>query len=288
MAAKIPVMKFGGVTLQGINRFGPDEERLLDECHRQRNLNDIYRLLAQRRNMARAHRLEEVAEDFIKPLCSGDCTPVVVVSAFDWATDKLDQLAASLSSDPDPREYARLMMSGELRANAALAIALVEAGFYARSMTGREAGIVTDKRHVGALVERVESGHVKSLLERRIVPVVAGFQGYYWDDEEKRDEVSILGRGGSNLTAVALADALEQGECTMFSNVDGIYDKDPNKHDDAQKLEEIRASELLEWDPFPQVIQKEAVVYAVERGVDIWIRDGFDVNKPGTLIKCRE
>jgi len=284
----IPVMKFGGVTLQGLHRFGPDEERLLDECHRQRNLNDMYRLLAQRRNLARAQRLQEVAEDFVKPLCSEDCTPVVVVSAFDWATDKLAELAASLSPDPDPREYARLLMSGELRANAALAIALDEAGFAARSLTGREAGIITDKRHVKALVERVEIGHVRSLLDRQIVPVVAGFQGYYWDDAEQRDEVSILGRGGSNLTAVALADALNQTECTMFSNVDGIYTKDPNKYDDAVKLSEITATELFSWDPFPQVIQKEAVQYAVERGVDIWIRDGFDPNKPGTLIKCRE
>jgi aspartate kinase len=287
MSVKIPVMKFGGVTLQGINRFGPDEERLVDECHRQRNLTDMYRLLAQRRNLARAHRLEEVADDFIRPLCSVDCTPVVVVSAFDWATDKLEQLAASLSSDPDPREYARLLMSGELRANAALAIALVESGFKARSLTGREAGIVTDKRHVGALVERCEIGYVKNLLDRQIVPVVAGFQGYYWDDAEQKDEVSILGRGGSNLTAVALADALDQPECIMFTNVDGIYDKDPNKYADAVKLSEITADELLTWDPFPQVIQKEAVLYAVERGVDIWIRDGFDPNKPGTLIKCR-
>jgi aspartate kinase len=288
MSVSIPVMKFGGVTLQGINRFGPDEERLLDECHRQRNLTDMYRLLAQRRNLARAHRLEEVADDFIKPLCSVDCTPVVVVSAFDWATDKLEQLAASLSSDPDPREYARLLMSGELRANAALAIALVESGFKARSLTGREAGIVTDKRHEGALVERCEIGHVKNLLERQIVPVVAGFQGYYWDDAEQRDEVSILGRGGSNLTAVALADALDQPEFIMFTNVDGIYDKDPNKYADASKISEIGADELLTWDPFPQVIQKEAVEYAVQRGVDIWIRDGFDANKPGTLIRCRQ
>lgn len=284
----IPVMKFGGVTMQGLNRFGPDEERLLDECHRQRNLNDMYRLLAQRRNMARAQRLQEVAQDFIKPLCSGGCTPVVVVSAFDWATDKLAELAACLSPDPDPREYARLLMSGELRANAALAIALDEAGFQARSLTGREAGIVTDKRHVQALVEKVEIEHVASLLTRNIVPVVAGFQGYYWDDTEQRDEASILGRGGSNLTAVALADALDQTECTMFTNVDGIYDKDPNKYDDAVKLDAVTASELFTWDPFPQVIQKEAVEYAVERGVDIWIRDGFDPQKPGTLIQCRE
>ena len=74
----------------------------------------------------------------------------------------------------------------------------------------------------------------------------------------------------------------------MFSNVDGIYDKDPNSYADAVKLEAITASELLSWDPFPQVIQKEAVLYAVERGVDIWIRDGFDPSKPGTLIQCRQ
>jgi len=288
MATTIPVMKFGGVTLQGINRFGPDEGRLLDEVLRQENLNDMYRLLAQRRNLARVQRLREVAEEFVLPWCANGTTPVVVVSAFDWATVKLEQLAAALAADPDPREYARLLMSGELRANAALAIALVAEGHAARSLTGREAGIVTDKRHVGALVERVEIGHVNSLLERQIVPVVAGFQGYYWDEREQRDEVSILGRGGSNLTAVALADALEQTECTMFSNVDGIYTKDPNTCDDAEKLSEIAADELLSWNPFPQVIQKEAVLYACERGVDIWIRDGFDVHKPGTLIHCRQ
>lgn len=284
----VSVMKFGGVTLQGINRFGPDEDRLFDECLRQESLNDMYRLLAGRRNLARAQRLHEVVQDFILPLCDNGYIPVLVVSAFDWATDKLEQLAASLSPNPDPREYARLLMSGELRANAALAIALVEAGRAARSLTGREAGIMTDPRPVGALVERVEGEHLKSLIDRNIIPVVAGFQGYYLNREENRDEVSILGRGGSNLTAVALADALGETECTMFTNVDGIYDKDPNKHEDAVKLDEITASELLTWSPFPQVIQKEAVQYACARGVDIWIRDGFDPNKPGTLIRCRE
>lgn len=287
MSAPIPVMKFGGVTLQGINRFGPDEESLIDEVRQQDTLNDMYRLMASRRNLARAQRLEDVAREFVLPRCKDGAVPVVVVSAFDWATDKLEQLAAALSPNPDPREYARLLMSGELRANAALAIALEEAGMDARSMTGREAGIVTDKRHVGALVAHVEIDHVKSLLDRGIIPIVAGFQGYYRDDTEARDEVSILGRGGSNLTAVALADALGQTECTMFTNVDGIYDKDPNRHSDAVKLDEIAAEELFKWKPFPQVIQKEAVVYACERGVDIWICDGFDNSIPGTLIRCR-
>lgn len=288
MAASIPVMKFGGVTLQGLKRFGPDEERLLDECRRQGSPNDVYRMLAQRRNMARAQRLREVVRDMILPLYQQGEYPVIVASAFDWATDKLEQLAAHFSSSPHPREYARLLMSGELRATAALSMCLEDCGCKARSLTGREAGIVTNKRPVDALIERVDIGYVRELLDRKIVPVVAGFQGYYWDDAEERNEVSILGRGGSNLTAVALADALDQSSCIMFTNVDGVYDKDPNTNSDAVKLETIKASELLTWDPFPQVIQKEAVLYAVQCGIDIWIRASFNPEIPGTLILAQE
>lgn len=288
MAVKFPVMKFGGLTLQGRSRFGPDEDSLLEECRRQEDLNGIYRLLAHRRNLARSQRLREVAQQFVIPAVQRGELPVVVVSAFDWTTDKLEQLAAYLASNPDQREYARLLMSGELRANAALALTLWDCGCEARSMTGREAGIVTDKRFVQAQVEREEIAHVREILDRGIVPIVAGFQGYFYDDTTRRDEVSILGRGGSNLTAVALAAALGQTECTMFSDVDGIYDKDPRRFDDAKKLEEVTASELFTWDPFPQVIQKEALQYAVKRQVDIWIHSGFLPDTRGTLIRCRE
>jgi aspartate kinase len=284
---EIPVLKFGGLTLQGLRRFGPDEERLLENCRQQETLNEIYRLLAERRNIARAQRLHQIARQFITPICEQGITPVVVVSAFDWATDKLSQLAACISPDPSPREYARLLMSGELRANAALSITLEALGFAARSLTGREAGIVTDTGPVDGVICRIHKGHVLELLERKIVPVVAGFQGYYYDSNEQRDEVSILGRGGSNLTAVALAHALKQPDCVMLSNVDGVYDKDPNSFDDAKKVDEITAEELLTWDPFPDVIQREAVEYAVEHGVNIWIRSGFDSTLPGTLIVCK-
>ena len=102
-----------------------------------------------------------------------------------------------------------------------------------------------------------------------------------------RDEVSILGRGGSNLTAVALADAIEETSCTMFTDVTGVFDSDPAQNPDARQLDEVDAQELLTWDPFPQVIQREAVEYACERGVDIWIRSAFEPEAPGTLIKCR-
>jgi len=236
-----PVLKFGGTSLQGKARFGAHEDRLLEQCRALREVNDIYRLLAQRRNSARAHRLHEVARDFILPWRDNGLVPVVVVSAFDWATDKLDQLAAAIAAEPPPREYARLLMSGELRANTALAMTLEEHGCAARSLTGREAGVVTKGGPVEALIDHVESEHVRELLASQIVPVVAGFQGYYFDEETGRDEVSILGRGGSNLTAVALADALEQSECTMFTDVDGVYDCDPAENDDARKLDRVDA-----------------------------------------------
>lgn len=285
---RTPVLKFGGLTLQGQQRYGPDEERLLEECRRQNSVNDIYRLLAQRRNIARAQRLHQVAREFILPLRRQGMVPVVVVSAFDWATDKLEQLAAALSANPAPREYARLLMSGELRANSSLAIVLEDLGCRARSMTGREAGLVTTATPIGALVDTVNKAYLLDLVEMEIVPVVAGFQGYYYDKETGRDETSILGRGGSNLTAVALAAALGEEEATMFTDVDGVYDKDPRAHADAVKLSQVRASELLTWEPFPQVIQKEAVQYAVEQGVNIWIRSGVQAEVPGTLIICRE
>ncbi|MGC9319269.1 MAG: hypothetical protein ACP5KN_14650 [Armatimonadota bacterium] len=286
MMATIPVMKFGGISMQGKNRFGPDEDRLLEECRRLREVNEIYRLLAQRRNAARARRLAQVARDFILPLTRDGLVPVVVVSAFDWATDKLDQLAASITSEPSPREYARLLMSGELRANSALAMTLEEKRCPARSMTGREAGIVTCGGPVDAGIARVESQHVRELVAKGIVPVVAGFQGYYNDADSGRDEVSILGRGGSNLTAVALAHALEQDSCTMFTDVDGVYDCDPNIHDDACKLDEVTVEDLLQMDPFPQVIQRESLEYAREQGINVWIRSAFEPERRGTLIIC--
>lgn len=285
---RTPVLKFGGLTLQGQERFGPDEARLLEECRRLESVNKVYRLLAQRRNSARAQRLHEVARNFILPLREQGMVPIVIVSAFDWATDKLEQLAAALSSQPAPREYARLLMSGELRANASLAIVLEDHGCRARSMTGREAGLVTSHGPVGGLVETVNRAYLLEMIESEIVPVVAGFQGYYYDKGTGRDEVSILGRGGSNLTAVALAAAVGEDEATMFTDVDGIYDRDPRIYPDARKLEQIRASELLTWDLFPQVIQKEAVEYAVDQGVNIAIRSSLDPNIPGTLIICRE
>jgi len=244
--SELPVVKFGGTALQGAERFGPHEDRLLEECSKLRAVNDIYRLLAQRRNSARANRLRQVAREFILPLRERGQVPVVVVSAFDWATDKLEQLATAITLNPEPGEYARLLMSGELRANSALAMTLEEMGCHARSLTGREAGIVTTGGPVEALIERVEAGHLKELV----------------------------------------ANALDQPCCTMFSDVEGVYDRDPSGDKIANKLERITAEELLQFHPLPKVIQREAIEHACEHYIDIWIRSAFDPDAAGTLIVC--
>lgn len=307
-----PVIKFGGRTLQGLNRFGEPDEVVMQRCRSACSVSELYELLAGARNLGRARRLVEVARDFILPLRTEDQVPVVVVSAFDVATDKLENLAGSiayalevvLGSPEDavkkriaaqraPREFARLLMSGELRANATLAMTLEMLGVPARSLTGREAGIVTRLAStkfgpaVDAMIQTVHEGYLLELVVQGVIPVVAGFQGYYSDPVSGRDEVSVLGRGGSNLTAVALADALGQPECTMFSDVDGVYDRDPREYEDARRFDEIAAGDLFLLEKFPNVIQQEAVAYAAYRGIDIWIRSGFDPAAPGTKIICR-
>jgi len=312
MLLSTPVVKFGGLTLQGRQRFGDDAQKVFERCKEANSPTELYGLLARFRNESKAHRLLEIARDFVLPLKGENQVPVVVVSAFDVATDKLEMLAASIAyaldpslGSPDkaaeqrvaaeraPREFAHLLMSGELRANSALAMTLEMLGQPARSLTGREAGIMTRLGNprfgpaVDAMIQAVHEGYLLELAVQGIIPVVAGFQGYYSDPESGRDEVAILGRGGSNLTAVALADALGQDECIMFSDVDGIYDRPPRTDPDAHKFDVITAGDVFRIQPFPSVIQPEALAYAVFHDVDIWIRDGFDASAPGTKILCK-
>jgi aspartate kinase len=284
----IPVMKFGGTTLEG--EFAIDPERyteLLQACDWGDSVEDKCKAGSRCRNRMRAMRLLEVATDFVIPHLTQGRTPVVITSAFGWATDKWDELARGLSDQPDDREYARLQMTGELRSNSGLALALRARGYAAMSLTGREAGIVTTRQYRNAGIEAVDSTYVSHLVSEGIVPVVAGFQGYFHDERTGRDEVAILGRGGSNLTAVALAHALSQRECCMYSDVDGVYDKDPRECADARKFETIYAEDLWELDTWPGVIQEEAVRYAMKFGIDIWIKHGRQPEVPGTLILCR-
>jgi aspartate kinase len=281
-------MKFGGTTLQGdVTLDTAQHHALLEECRQRENVEDMYQDTARCRMRIRAHRMFEVADEFIIPQRRERRVPVVVTSAFGWATDKWKEFAGHISGEPDPREYARLQMAGELRSNAGLALALREKGYAAKSLTGREAGIRTTPQYVDAVIEDVDPTYIKHLVDNDIIPVVAGFQGFFHDERTGRDEVSILGRGGSNLTAVALAKALGQRECCMYSDVDGVYDRDPRQNPDARKFAEIYAEDLLNIEPFPRVIQRQAVLFAMEHAIDIWIKSGTEPGKPGTLIICR-
>jgi aspartate kinase len=284
----IPVMKFGGTTVQGELPLDPERHsNLLKECRLEDSVEGMYQAAARCRIACRAARLMDIVQDYVVPQINEGRTPVIVASAFGWATDKWKALANDISQQPDQREYARLQMTGELRATASIALALREKGYAAKSLTGREAGFITTPQYVDAVIERVDATYVKELVGAGVVPVVAGFQGYFHDERTGRDEVSILGRGGSNLTAVALAEALGQRECCMYSDVDGVYDKDPHQHDDAVKYDEIYAEDLLKMDPFPRVIQRQAVIFSVEHSIEIWIKSGSQPGTPGTLIVCR-
>lgn len=284
----IPVMKFGGTTLEGEFAINPERyQELLQACDWGETVEEKCKAGSRCRSRMRAARLLEVAADFIIPQIVQGRVPVVITSAFGWATDKWDELAKGLSDEPDKREYARLQMTGELRSNSALAMALRAKGYAAMSLTGREAGIRTTPQYRNARIESVDASYVAQLVEQGIVPVVAGFQGYFRDERTGRDELAILGRGGSNLTAVALAHALGQRECCMYSDVDGVYNCDPNKHEDARKFESVYAADLWELPEWPGVIQEDAVRYAMRCGIDIWIKHGRKPGAPGTLILCR-
>src|SRR6185295_7017348 len=148
---------------------------------------------------------------------------VVVVSAMGKTTDGLVSLAQQLGPAPDPREMDMLLATGEQITIALLAMALHAQGFKARSFTGAQAGMRTDRSHTKARIAQITAERVRAALEAGAIAVVAGFQGL--SDE---DEITTLGRGGSDLTAVALAAALKADVCEIYTDVDGVYTADPN------------------------------------------------------------
>ena len=157
---------------------------------------------------------------------------VVVLSAMSGETDRLMKMAKELSVDPDDRELDVLLSSGERVTIALMAMKLQSLGIKARSFTGRQVGIVTDSAHTKARISRVDTERVRRALAERVVPIVAGFQGI-----NEASDVTTLGRGGSDLTAVVLAAALKADACVIYTDVDGVYTADPNIVPSARRLE---------------------------------------------------
>ena len=208
---------------------------------------------------------------------------VVVVSAMGRTTDDLMGLAHEITATPEPRELDMLLATGEQVTIALLAMALHALGRPARSFTGVQAGMWTDSIHTGARLTRMETGRVRRALDAGEIAIVAGFQG-----RSEADEITTLGRGGSDLTAVALAAALKADMCEIYTDVDGVYTADPNIVPDARKLARVAYDEMLEMASLgAKVLQSRSVGFAKKYGVPVHVRSTFKADA-GTLVTREE
>ena len=204
---------------------------------------------------------------------------VVVVSAMSGETNKLIEYAHYFSKNPSKREMDILLSSGERVTAALLAIALQEMGHKAIALTGRQAGIKTDKTHTYARIENIDTSRLNEEITKGNIVIVAGFQGI-----NEAGEVTTLGRGGSDLSAVALAGALKADACEIYSDVDGIYTTDPRIEPKAKKLDFISYEEMLELSSLgAKVLQNRSVELAKKMGVKIVARSSFSDDE-GTVI----
>jgi len=226
-----------------------------------------------------AERIKNVAARVAKNRGKGDQV-VVVVSAMSGVTDNLIKLAKEIMPLPNEREMDVLLATGEQTTIALTAIALHAIGLDAVSLTGAQAGIVTDGVHTKAKIQNITPKRIHELLDAGNVVIVAGFQG-----QTIEGQVTTLGRGGSDLTAIALAAALKADLCQIFTDVDGVYTADPRIVPKAKKLNEISYDEMLELASLgAKVMQSRSVEFAKKFGVVFEVRSSLNDN-PGTIVK---
>ena len=229
-------------------------------------------------------RIQNVAE-IIKKIRDEGHDVIAVVSAMSGETNKLIEYAENFSKTPNPAEMDMLLSSGERVTSALLSIALNEQGYKTTSMSGREAGIVTDNAHTKARIEAIDTTNMKNAINDGKIIIVAGFQGI----TEDTARVSTLGRGGSDLTAVAIAGAIEADVCEIYTDVDGIYTTDPRIEPKASKLNEISYDEMLELaSAGAKVLQNRSVEMAKKLNVNLVSRSSFTPEVEGTLITKEE
>jgi aspartate kinase len=223
-------------------------------------------------------RILEVAK---KVAAACDCGErvVVVVSAIAGETDRLVKLGYQVSDNPDEREFDLLLSTGEMVSSALLAIALNDMGYAAESFTGRQVGILTDSVHTQARIRKIRGERIFQALDQGKIAVVAGFQGI-----DEREDMTTLGRGGSDTTAVALAAALNADVCEIYTDVDGVYTADPNLVPDARRLRKISYDEMLEMASLgAKVLQTRSVEVAKIYHVPVLVKSTFQEGE-GTLV----
>lgn len=224
-------------------------------------------------------RIKNVAARVAKYHARGDRV-VVVVSAMSGVTDNLIKLAKDIMPIPNDREMDVLLATGEQTTIALTAIALHSLNIKAVSLTGAQAGIVTDGVHTKAKIQNITPKKIHDLLDDGSVVIVAGFQG-----QTSEGQVTTLGRGGSDLTAIALAAAIKADLCQIYTDVDGVYTADPRIVPSAKKLAEISYDEMLELASLgAKVMQSRSVEFAKKFGVVFEVRSSLNDN-PGTIVK---
>jgi aspartate kinase len=230
-------------------------------------------------SVADAERIKRVAERIVGARKAGDDV-VVVVSAMGDTTDELLDLAHQVSPLPAGRELDMLLTAGERISMALLAMAINNLGYEARSYTGSQAGVITTSVHGRARIIDVTPGRLRGALDEGAIAIVAGFQGVSQDTKD----ITTLGRGGSDTTAVALAAALRADVCEIYTDVDGVFTADPRIVPDARHIQEITYEEMLELAACgAKVLHLRSVEYARRAGLPIHVRSSYSYNT-GTMV----
>lgn len=230
-------------------------------------------------SVANPERIKAVAQRLLKTQQQG-CSVVGVVSAMSGVTDSLIRLAKEITPQPQGRELDMLLATGEQTTIALIAMAIEALGGKAVSMTGAQAGIVTDDFHTRAKIDQILPNQIQEHLEQGAIVIVAGFQG-----ETRHGDITTLGRGGSDLTAIALASALHADECHILTDVDGVLTCDPRIVPNAKKIEIIAYEEMLEMaSSGSKVMQSRSVEFAKKFNIPFEVRSSFH-EKRGTIVQ---
>ncbi len=229
-------------------------------------------------SVADASRIHLAARRAIRALLDGNQV-VLVVSAMGHTTDRLVELAAQVSRRPSKREMDMLLATGEQVSIALMAMAIHEAGYEAISLTGAQVGMLTDSEHTRARIQSIDTPRIHKLLDQGKIVIVAGFQGV-----DRDFNITTLGRGGSDTTAVALAAALQAKVCEIYTDVDGVYTTDPRLVPEARKLDVISYDEMLEMASLGAgVMHGRSIELGMKFNVPIHVRSSF-TDTPGTMI----
>lgn len=234
-------------------------------------------------SVANPERIKAAANIAIKTYNQGHQV-VIVVSAMSGETNKLIKLCEEMMTSPELREYDSIVSTGEQVTSGLMALSLINLGFKAKSYSGHQVKIETDGAHSKARILNIEDTNLKKDLKNGFIIVVTGFQGV-----DKDGNITTLGRGGSDTTAVALAAALKADECQIYTDVDGIYTTDPRVVPEAKKLKSINFEEMLEMSSLgSKVLQTRSVEFAGKYKVKLRVLSSFSPNNEGTEINFKE